>query len=114
MIRLNKYIAECGICSRREADKLIESGKVKVNSLVITNLGVKVEENKDKVEVNGKVISKEEKKVYIMLNKPVGYITTNKEQLGRDATVDLIKEDVRVFPIGRLDKDTSRTFTFYK
>lgn len=114
MIRLNKYIAECGICSRREADKLIESGKVKLNDILVKDLGIKLEENKDKVEVNGKVISKEEKKVYIMLNKPVGYITTNKEQFGREATVDLIKEDVRVFPIGRLDKDTSRSFAFYK
>ena len=113
LIRLNKYIAECGVCSRREADKLIESGKVKVNNALVKDLGIKIEEKKDKVEVNKKVISKEEKKVYIMLNKPDGYITTNKEQFGRDATIDLIKEDVRVFPIGRLDRDTSRAFAFY-
>ena len=69
MTRLNKYIAECGVCSRRSADTLIQSGKVIINEQVVTNLGTKIDENKDIVKVNGKIITKENKLVYIMLNK---------------------------------------------
>ena len=112
LIRLNKYIAECGVCSRRKADELIESGKVKVNKVLVTNLGMQIDELNDSIEVNNRIIHKEEKKVYIMLNKPEGYITTNSEQFGRKATSDLIKEDIRVFPIGRLDRDTEGLLLF--
>lgn len=106
MIRLNKYIAECGICSRRKADILIESGKVLVNDIVIKDLGVKIDDTKDQVKVDGKTISKESKYVYIMLNKPKGYVTTNSEQFGRKSVLDLIDTDYRIFPIGRLDMYT--------
>ena len=106
MIRLNKYIAECGICSRRKADILIESGKVLVNDIVIKDLGVKIDDTKDQVKVDGKTISKENKYVYIMLNKPKGYVTTNSEQFGRKSVIDLIDTDYRIFPIGRLDMNT--------
>ena len=106
MIRLNKYIAECGICSRRKADILIESGKVLVNDIVIKDLGVKIDDTKDQVKVDGKTISKENKYVYIMLNKPKGYVTTNSEQFGRKSVLDLIDTDYRIFPIGRLDMNT--------
>lgn len=106
MIRLNKYIAECGICSRRKADILIESGKVLVNDIVIKDLGVKIDDTKDQVKVDGKTISKENKYVYIMLNKPKGYVTTNSEQFGRKSVLDLIDTDYRIFPIGRLDMYT--------
>lgn len=106
MIRLNKYIAECGICSRRKADILIESGKVLVNDIVIKDLGVKIDDTKDIVKVDGKTISKEDKFVYIMLNKPKGYVTTNSEQFGRKSVLDLIDTDYRIFPIGRLDMNT--------
>lgn len=112
MVRLNKYIAQCGVCSRRRADELIKDGNVKVNKVIITNLGMKIDEINDNIEINNKPIHKEEKKVYIMLNKPEGYITTNKEQFGRKATSDLIKEDIRVFPVGRLDKDTEGLLLF--
>lgn len=105
MERLNKYIASCGVCSRRKADELIESGKVRVNGNIMTQMGYKVEEN-DVVTVNGKVVSLEEKKIYIVLNKPKGYVTTNSDQFGRKSVLDLIHEDVRVFPIGRLDMYT--------
>jgi 23S rRNA pseudouridine2605 synthase len=105
MERLNKYIASCGICSRRKADELIQQGKVKINDIVITNLGEKVNEN-DIVKVNNKIISKEERKVYIALNKPKGYVTTNSDQFDRKSVIDLIHEDVRVYPIGRLDMYT--------
>lgn len=105
MERLNKYIASCGVCSRRKADELIQEGRVKINDIVITSLGEKVEEN-DIVKLDNKVISKEEKKVYIALNKPKGYVTTNSDQFDRKSVIDLIHEDVRVYPIGRLDMYT--------
>lgn len=105
MERLNKYISSCGICSRRKADELIQNGKVEVNGNVITNLGEKVEDG-DLVKVNGKRIFKEAKKVYIALNKPKGYVTTNSDQFGRKNVIDLIAEDVRVYPVGRLDMYT--------
>ena len=105
-IRLNKYIAESGICSRREADKLIDDGKVKINS-VVAQKGMLVDLEYDIVEVAGQVISKQDEKVYIMLNKPTGYVTTVKEQFNRPCVIDLIKEKNRVYPVGRLDMDTS-------
>ena len=105
MERLNKYIASCGICSRRKADELITQGKVKINDIVVTNLGEKVTE-KDIVKVEEKEISKEEKKVYIVLNKPKGYVTTNSDEFNRKNVIELIHEDVRVYPIGRLDMYT--------
>ncbi len=105
MERLNKFIASCGICSRRKADELIQSGIIKVNGQVVKDLGVKVS-LEDKVELDGKTISKEEKKVYLMLNKPVGYVTTASDEKGRKNVLDLIYEDVRVYPIGRLDMYT--------
>ena len=106
MIRLNKYIAECGVCSRRSADTLIQSGKVCVNGEVVTNLGIKIDETIDNVKVNNKIIKKENKLVYIMLNKPKGYVTTSKEQFGRKSVLDLINTNLRVYPIGRLDMYT--------
>lgn len=106
MIRLNKYIATCGVCSRRSADELIASGKVKVNGIVKKELGTQIDDKKDIVYVNNKKVSLKEEKVYIMLNKPKGYVTTNNEQFLRPSTKDLIKEKVRVFPIGRLDMNT--------
>ncbi len=112
MIRLNKYIASCGVCSRRKADELISDGKVKVNGLDVDNLGMQINEKKDVVTVYDKIIKLEKSKVYIMLNKPKGYITTNDEQFNRPSTVDLIDEEVRVFPIGRLDMDTEGLLLF--
>ena len=111
-MRLNKYIATCGICSRRSAENYITCGKVKVNGKVVTNLSTKVDELNDKVEVLGKNISIEKKKVYIRLNKPKGFVTTNKEQFNRKCTLDLIKEPQRVFPIGRLDMYTEGLLLF--
>lgn len=106
MIRLNKYIAECGVCSRRSADTLIQSGKVCVNGEIVTNLGIKIDETIDNVKVKNKIIKKENKLVYIMLNKPKGYVTTSKEQFGRKSVLDLINTNLRVYPIGRLDMYT--------
>lgn len=107
LIRINRYIANAGICSRREADKLIEAGVVKVNGEIITTLGYKVKPT-DNVEVDGKKI-KNEKKVYILLNKPKDYLTTTKDPQNRKIVMELIKDTCkeRVFPVGRLDRKTT-------
>lgn len=105
MERINKFIASCGICSRRRADELISKGKVEVNGEIVTDMGHKVDIN-DIVKVEGKIINKEEKKVYIALNKPKGYVTTSNDQFNRKNVIDLIDEKVRVYPIGRLDMYT--------
>lgn len=102
-IRLNKYISETGICSRREADKLIESGKVTIDGVKAT-MGMKVGKGQI-VKVNGKDITKEEELVYIALNKPVG-ITCTTEHKVRGNIVDFVRHKKRIFPIGRLDKDS--------
>lgn len=111
-IRLNKYIAQAGICSRREADKLIEAGAVKVNGQIITTLGFKVKPT-DVVEVEGQTI-KNEKKVYILLNKPKDYITSTKDPQNRKTVMELIKNACkeRVFPVGRLDRQTTGLLLF--
>ena len=102
-IRLNKYISETGICSRREADKLIEQGKVTIDGKIAT-MGTKVSKGQV-VKVNGRKISKEEELVYIVLNKPVG-ITCTTEKKVKGNIVDFVKHKKRIFPIGRLDKDS--------
>ena len=105
MDRINKYIASCGVCSRRKAEEYVLSGRVKVNDIIIKDLAYKVKEE-DIIKIDDNIINKEEKKVYIMLNKPKGYVTTSHEQFGRKSVLDLIDEDVRVYPIGRLDMYT--------
>lgn len=112
LIRLNKFIADSGYCSRRTADLLIQSGKVTVNDKIVSSMGDKVCPLKDIVKVDGKILSITSKKVYFMLNKPEGYITTNKDEKNRKSTIDLIHENIRVFPIGRLDKDTEGLLLF--
>lgn len=106
-IRLQKYIAQCGICSRRKAEELILHGKIKVNGSIICELGTKVIPGKDKIEYNGKEVKQEEKKVYILLNKPIGYVTTVKDQFDRESVLNLVKTDKRLVPVGRLDMYTS-------
>lgn len=107
--RLQKFLAEAGVASRRKAEELIAAGRVKVNGVVIKEQGVKIDPRKDKVEFDGKALSqKAEKKVYLMFHKPEGYVTTSKEQFGRPAVLDLIHGvPERIFPVGRLDYDTS-------
>ena len=107
-IRLQKYLADAGIASRRKSEELILAGRISVNGDVVTELGVKVDDKKDKVTFDGNPVSIDSKLVYIMLNKPVGYVTTVKDQFNRPAVVDLLKGvKERVFPVGRLDYDTS-------
>ena len=105
MERLQKVIANSGICSRRKAEELILAGKVIVNNEVITQLGTKVNE-KDEIIVDGKVLEKEEH-VYFLLNKPRGVVTTASDDKGRTTVVELIDTDKRIYPVGRLDYDTT-------
>ena len=106
-IRLQKYLADCGIASRRKSEELIKQGQVKVNGKTITELGTKVIPNKDIVEYNGKKIELKKEYVYILLNKPIGYVTTVKDQFNRDSVLDLVKTSKRLVPVGRLDMYTS-------
>ena len=105
MERLQKVIAQAGIASRRKAEELITDGKVKVNGIVVTELGTKVSE-KDQIEVNNEIIEKE-KKEYYLLNKPRGVVTTTQDEKNRRTVVDLIPTAARIYPVGRLDYDTT-------
>ena len=106
MERLQKVIASSGYCSRRKAEELIVEGKVKVNRKVITELGTKVDYN-DTVLVNGKPLNNKEEKTYYLLNKPRGVVTTVKDEKDRKTVMELIPNDKRVYPVGRLDYDTT-------
>lgn len=107
-MRINKYISSCGIASRRKAEELIIENRVKVNGKIVNELSFQINEAEDKVEVDGKAIGLEEELVYIMLNKPEGYVTTVKDQFDRKSVIDLVKGvGARVYPIGRLDYETS-------
>lgn len=107
-MRLNKYIASAGVCSRRKADELIDAGRVKVNGLDVTEFGLQINEG-DVVEVDDKVIKLSTKPpIYIMLNKPTGFVTTVSDDAGRPTVFDLLDDiDERLFPVGRLDYNTS-------
>lgn len=108
LIRLNKYLSQQGICSRREADRFIEQGLVSVNGQVVTELGTKVDPVKDKITADDQLIQRQEELIYIMLNKPAGYVTSVKPTKAEpDVVMDLIDLDERVYPVGRLDKDTT-------
>jgi len=106
MLRLNKFLAQCGLGSRRQCDHLILSGDIRVNNAVVTTLGVVIDENKDQITYQGNRVSKENAQVCILLNKPRGYVTTVKDDWGRKIVTELISVHQRIFPIGRLDKDT--------
>lgn len=107
MIRLNKYIADCGICSRRAADKLIADGQVSVNGKITKEMGVSVDETNDSVFVEGRKIEPVSRYRYIMLNKPKGCICSVSDDKGRKTIFDYIDiKDQRLYPVGRLDYDT--------
>lgn len=106
MERLQKVIAQSGYCSRRKAEELIDKGKVRVNGEIIREQGVKVNTT-DFIEVEGNPLNKVEDKVYYLLNKPRGVVTTSSDEKGRKTVVDLIKTDKRIYPVGRLDYDTT-------
>lgn len=106
-IRLQKYLAEGGIASRRKAEELILQGKITVNDIKVLELGTKVNPKKDIVKYNGKKVEIENELVYILLNKPIGYVTTAKDQFNRETVLDLVKVNKRLVPVGRLDMYTS-------
>lgn len=110
--RLQKFLANHGVCSRRKAEEYILAGKIKVNGQVVTELGTKVNSEIDKIEFNNKLIKNEVEKVYILLNKPIGYVTTVSDQFNRPTVIELLKEHGKtiktpVVPVGRLDMYTS-------
>ncbi len=107
-IRLQKYLSSSGIASRRKCEEYIKSGLIKVNGEVVTTLGTKINPEKDIVYFKDREIKKKEGDyTYILLNKPIGYVTTVKDQFRRDTVLDLIKIDKRLVPVGRLDMYTS-------
>ncbi len=106
--RLQKYLARAGVASRRAAEELIAAGRVSVNGVVVTAMGVKVTPGLDRVEVDGREVAPPSDHVYLMLNKPAGYVTTLKDPLGRPIVADLLPDiGRRVYPVGRLDADTT-------
>jgi len=106
MVRLNKYMADCGVASRRACDKIIEEGRVKVNGKTVTELGVIINELNDSVMVDGHKINEVKRTYYIKLHKPKGYVTTVSDDKGRKTVMDLVDVKARLFPVGRLDYDT--------
>lgn len=106
-IRLQKYLADCGVASRRKCEEYIIQGKVQVNGKTVTELGLKVNPKKDKVKFENKEIKMSNKHVYILLNKPIGYVTTVNDQFNRDTVLNLVKVKERIVPVGRLDMYTS-------
>jgi 23S rRNA pseudouridine2605 synthase len=106
-IRLQKRMSELGLCSRREAERLISEGKVKVNGKVVTEMGVKVTSN-DVIELEGNVVKSNTKTVTYLFNKPIGVVSTAKDDRGRTTVIDFFtKEKTRLYPVGRLDFNTS-------
>ena len=106
MERLQKIIANCGYCSRRKAEEYIKCGKVKVNGEVVTELGFKANMN-DLIEINDQILDNKEDYVYYLLNKPRGIITSTKDEKNRKTVIDLINTKKRIYPVGRLDYDTT-------
>lgn len=107
MIRINKYIASCGSYSRRSAEELIKNKKVYLNGKVVADLSTQVDEHNDTVSINGKTLNVINKKIYVMLHKPKGYITTLSDDKGRHTVMEFFPEYLRkvIKPIGRLDRD---------
>ena len=106
--RLQKYLAQAGIASRRKCEEYIQQGRVKVNDQIITKLGTKIHPETDTIKVDNKtVLKRNEKKIYILLNKPIDYVTTVKDQFNRKTVLDLVNVNQRLVPVGRLDMYTS-------
>jgi len=106
-IRLQKFIAQCGVASRRKAEELICKGRIAIDGIKVSEMGILVDPEKDKITFDGKLIKAQEQLVYYLLNKPKGYVTTLSDPQGRPIVTSLIKNNkVRLFPVGRLDLDT--------
>ena len=107
MVRLQKYLADCGVASRRGSEEIIKSGRVAINGETVTEMGVKVDEDNDFVTVDGSEVRPAKKHVYIMLNKPAGFVTTVSDDKERDTVMELVSDiGDRIYPVGRLDYDT--------
>lgn len=106
-MRLQKFMAHAGAASRRKSEELIKEGRVKVNNNIVTEMGLVVDPNKDRVYLDGKRLNLENENIYIILNKPIGVVTTSSDEKGRINVVDLVDETKRVYPVGRLDIDTT-------
>jgi len=108
LVRLNKFLSQAGAASRRDADRMIQEGRIKVNGLVVQELGVKIEDSDSIVEVDGRRVKDEKRTAYILLHKPVGVVVSLKDPFGRPTVRDLLTGlKIRVFPVGRLDADSS-------
>jgi 23S rRNA pseudouridine2605 synthase len=107
LIRLNKYLASSGVASRRKADVMIQAGEVRINGKIVTDLGVKINPSRDKIFVNGKQVVLLDESVYIVFNKPKDCISTASDERGRTTVMDYIRIKERVYPIGRLDRNTT-------
>ena len=107
MLRLQKYLAQAGIASRREAESIIQQGRVTVNGITVTEMGIKADPEKDQVAVDGKPVAAAEEKYYLLLNKPGGFITTADDDRGRKTVMELVQDiPARIYPVGRLDAPT--------
>lgn len=106
-MRLQKFLANCSVASRRGAEELIKQGRITVNGSVVTEMGVQIDEENDFVEFDGKPVRPDKKKIYVMLNKPVGFVTTVSDDKGRSTVMELVADiPYRIYPVGRLDYDT--------
>lgn len=105
-VRLNKFIASCGIAARRKADELIKEGRVTVNKTTVYEPGIKINSGNDVIRVDGKFIKEKSSFIYILLNKPRGYITSTSDEKSRKTVLDLVKVKERIYPVGRLDYDS--------
>ncbi|MCL5268068.1 MAG: rRNA pseudouridine synthase [Bacteroidetes bacterium] len=109
LVRINKYLSSSGVTSRRKADELISSGRVKVNGSIVKELGTKIDPGRDKIEVDGKGVRSATHLVYILLNKPKDAVTTLRDEKGRRSVLDVVNVRERVYPVGRLDRNTTGT-----
>ncbi len=107
LVRINKFLSASGVTSRRKADEMISSGRVKVNGKIVRELGTKIDPRKDKIEVDGKGVRTSARLVYILLNKPKDAVTTLHDEKGRRSVLDVVKIRERVYPVGRLDRNTT-------
>ncbi len=105
-MRLNRYLALSGVCSRRHADVLISSGEVALNGKIMRTLGAQIDPGRDEIKVRGERVRAVDLPTYVMLNKPAGYVTTASDERGRATVLQLVRTPVRLFPVGRLDRDS--------
>lgn len=112
MMRLNRFLALCGLGSRRNCESLILAGRVAIDGNIVQSLGVTIDEKQNRVTVDGKCVVPSPEFIYILMNKPGGYITTARDERGRKTVLDLLPDQTRVFPVGRLDKDTTGALLF--